>query len=80
MYFMPVMLLFFLNNYASALSYYYLLANLITFGQMFLIKRSIDEDKIRRQIALNKKKPAKKSKWQDRMEKMAREKQKARKK
>jgi YidC/Oxa1 family membrane protein insertase len=47
---------------------------------MFLIKRSIDEDKIRRQIALNKKKPAKKSKWQDRMEKMAREKQKARKK
>lgn len=80
MYFMPVMLLFFLNNYASALSYYYLLANLITFGQMFLIKRSIDEDKIRRQIAMNKKKPVKKSKWQDRMEKMAREKQKARKK
>ncbi|HKK09422.1 MAG TPA: membrane protein insertase YidC [Bacteroidales bacterium] len=80
MYFMPVMLLFFLNNYASALSYYYLLANLITFGQMFLIKRSIDEDKIRRQIAQNKKKPVKKSKWQDRMEKMAREQKKARKK
>lgn len=78
MYFMPVMLLFFLNNYASALSYYYLLANLITFGQMFLIKRSIDEDKIRRQIAMNKKKPAKKSKWQERMEKMAREQQKKR--
>lgn len=80
MYFMPVMLLFFLNNYASALSYYYLLANLITFGQMFLIKRSIDEDKIRRQIAQNKKKPVKKSKWQERMEKMAREQKKARKK
>lgn len=79
MYFMPIMLLFFLNNYASALSYYYLLANLITFGQMFLIKRSIDEDKIRKQISQNKKKPVKKSKWQDRMEKMAREQQKARK-
>jgi YidC/Oxa1 family membrane protein insertase len=79
MYFMPVMLLFFLNNYASALSYYYLLANLITFGQMFLIKRSIDEDKIRKQIAQNKKKPVKKSKWQQRMEKMAREQKNARK-
>lgn len=75
-YIMPVMLLVFLNNYASALSYYYLLANLITFGQMFLIKRSIDEDKIHKQIAMNKKKPAKKSKWQERMEKMAKEKQK----
>lgn len=80
MYFMPVMLLFFLNNYASALSYYYLLANLITFGQMFLIKRSIDEDKIRKQIAQNKKKPVKKSSWQQRMEKMAREQKNARKK
>ncbi len=79
MYIMPVMLLFFLNNYASALSYYYLLANLITFGQMFLIKRSIDEDKIRKQIAQNKKKPVKKSKWQQRMEKMAREQKNARK-
>ncbi|MGM0566535.1 MAG: membrane protein insertase YidC [Bacteroidota bacterium] len=79
MYIMPVMLLFFLNNYAAALSYYYLLANLITFGQMYLIKRSIDEDKIRKQIAMNKKKPVKKSKWQERMEKMAREQQKAKK-
>ncbi len=79
-YIMPVMLLVFLNNYASALSYYYLLANLITFGQMFLIKRNIDEDKIHRQIAMNKKKPAKKSKWQSRMEQMAKEKQKQQKK
>jgi len=75
-YIMPVMLLVFLNNYASALSYYYLLANLITFGQMFLIKRNIDEDKIHKKIAMNKKKPAKKSGWQERMEKMAKEKQK----
>ena len=75
-YIMPVMLLVFLNNFASALSYYYLLANLITFGQMFLIKRNIDEDKIHKQIAMNKKKPAKKSSWQQRMEKMAKEKQK----
>ncbi|MCF8231638.1 MAG: membrane protein insertase YidC [Bacteroidales bacterium] len=75
-YIMPVMLLVFLNNYASALSYYYLLANLITFGQMFLIKRNIDEDKIHKQLAMNKKKPAKKSKWQQRMEAMAKEKQK----
>ncbi|MCF8308740.1 MAG: membrane protein insertase YidC [Bacteroidales bacterium] len=79
-YIMPIMLLVFLNNYASALSYYYLLANLITFGQMFLIKRNIDEDKIHKQLAMNKKKPAKKSKWQQRMETMAKEKQKQQKK
>ncbi len=73
MYIMPVMFLGIFNNYASGLSYYYLLANLITFGQMFLIRQSIDEDKIRKQLMANKKKPVKKSNFQKRLEDMAKQ-------
>lgn len=77
MYFMPVMLLFIFNNFASGLSYYYFLANIITFGQMFLIRRYIDEDKLRAKIEANKKKPrsAKKSNFQKRLEDMAKQRQ-----
>ncbi|OQX76758.1 MAG: membrane protein insertase YidC, partial [Bacteroidetes bacterium 4484_276] len=75
MYLMPVMFLGIFNNYASGLSYYYLLANLFTFAQMFLIRQAIDEDKILKQIQLNKKKPAKKkSGFQKRLEDMAKQK------
>ncbi|MCF8217512.1 MAG: membrane protein insertase YidC [Bacteroidales bacterium] len=69
MYFMPVMLLFIFNNYASGLSYYYFLANVITFIQMIVIRKFIvDEDAIRAKIQANKKKPVKKSKFQQRLE------------
>jgi YidC/Oxa1 family membrane protein insertase len=69
MYIMPVMFLGIFNNYASGLSYYYFLANVITFGQMWLIRKFINEDKIRKQIEENKKRPAKKkSGWQKRLE------------
>ena len=68
MYMMPIMFLGIFNNYASGLSYYYLLANLITFAQMWLIRRTIDEKKILAQIELNKKKPAKKSNFQKKLE------------
>ncbi|MFA8300720.1 MAG: membrane protein insertase YidC [Hyphomicrobiales bacterium] len=71
MYLMPIMLLFWFNSYASGLSYYYLLTNLITFFQMFMIRRFIDDDKIRLKIAANKKKPAKKSKFAQRLEEAA---------
>ncbi len=60
MYLMPLMFLGFLNNYASGLSYYYLLANLMTFAQMYLIRKTVDDDKLRLQIQKNKKKPMKK--------------------
>ncbi|MFP4470573.1 MAG: membrane protein insertase YidC [Bacteroidales bacterium] len=73
MYIMPVMFLGIFNNFASGLSYYYLLANLITFAQMFIIRRTIDEKKILKQIQLNKKKPVKKSKFQQRLEDMAKQ-------
>jgi len=73
MYIMPVMFLGIFNNYASGLSYYYLLANLITFAQIFIIRRSIDEDKIRAKILAAKKKTVKKSKFQHRLEEMAKQ-------
>ncbi|MCF8367261.1 MAG: membrane protein insertase YidC, partial [Bacteroidales bacterium] len=73
MYIMPLMFLGIFNNYASGLSYYYLLANLFTFGQMYVIRLTIDEDKIRRQILANKKKPVKTSGFQKRLEDMAKQ-------
>jgi YidC/Oxa1 family membrane protein insertase len=73
MYMMPVMFLFILNSYSSGLSYYYLLANLITIGQNYVVRGLVDENKIRAQIQLNKKKTVTKSKFQQRLEQMARE-------
>ncbi len=81
MYLMPVMFLGYFNNYASGLSYYYFLANIITFTQMFLIRRTINEDKIHAQIQANKlKKPKKKSGFQKRLETMAKQQQATKKK
>ncbi|MGQ8338039.1 membrane protein insertase YidC [Sunxiuqinia sp. A32] len=76
MYMMPVMFLFILNSYSAGLSYYYFLANLITIGQMYLFRIMIDEEKIRAQLQAKQKKsgPAKKSNFQKRLEKMAKEK------
>ena len=48
-----------------------LLANLFTFGQMFLIRRTIDEDKIYKKLQENKKKPKKQSGFQKRLENAA---------
>jgi YidC/Oxa1 family membrane protein insertase len=76
MYMMPVMFLFFLNSYASGLSYYYFVANIITFSQMYLIRRFVDEDKVLAKLeAAKKKAPKKKSGFQARLEEMARQQQ-----
>jgi len=74
MYIMPVMFLFILNSYASGLSYYYFLANVITIGQMYVFRFMVDEDKIRAQILINKKKPVVKSSFQQKLEDMAKQK------
>jgi YidC/Oxa1 family membrane protein insertase len=61
MYLSPVIMLIFFNNYASGLSLYYFISNLITIGIMLVIKNVIiDEKKILAKIEENKKKPAKK--------------------
>ncbi|MEX0274268.1 MAG: membrane protein insertase YidC, partial [Flavobacteriaceae bacterium] len=71
MYLMPFMMLIFFNNYASGLSLYYFISNLITIGIMLVIKKWIlDEDKIHAQIQENKKKPKKENKFQRRMREM----------
>jgi YidC/Oxa1 family membrane protein insertase len=70
MYLMPIMFLGFFNSYSSALSYYYFLANIITFAQMALFNKFVNEEAIHAKIAANKKKPAKKSGFQKRLEEM----------
>ncbi len=68
-YFSPLLMLFFFNNYASGLSLYYFISNLLTIAIMFVIKNFvIDEDKIHAQIEENKKKPVKKSKFRERLD------------
>ncbi|WP_417800729.1 membrane protein insertase YidC [Tenacibaculum sp.] len=68
-YFSPIMMLFFFNNYASGLSLYYFISNLLTIIIMFVIKNYvIDEDKIHAKIEENKKKPVKKSKFRERLD------------
>jgi YidC/Oxa1 family membrane protein insertase len=73
MYLMPILFLGFFNNYSSGLSYYYFLSNIIGFGQQYLFKFFIDEKKIHAKIQENKKKPVKKSSFQQRLEQMAKE-------
>ena len=73
MYVMPVMFMFILNNFSSALTYYYFLTNIVTFGQNWLFKRMINEAALLKQINDAKKKPIKKSKWQERLEQAAKQ-------
>lgn len=68
LYIMPIMLLGIFNNFASGLSYYYFLTNMLTFGQTFVIRQFINEDKLHAKIKENMKKPVKRSKWMERME------------
>ncbi len=71
MYLSPLMMLVFFNNYASGLSLYYFVSNLITIGIMLVIKNFIiDEDKIHAKIQVNKKKPKKQNKFQRKMSEM----------
>lgn len=71
MYLSPVMMLVFFNNYASGLSLYYFISNLITIFIMLAIKNYIlNEDKIHAQIQENKKKPKKENKFQKKMREM----------
>lgn len=70
-YFAPLMMLVFFNQYASGLSLYYFISNLISIGIMLVIKNFIlDEDKIHAKIQEKKSKPKKTSKFQQRMQDM----------
>ncbi|MEM6522976.1 MAG: membrane protein insertase YidC [Bacteroidota bacterium] len=69
-YMMPVIFMFVLNSYPAALSFYYFVSNLVTFGQQALIRKMIDEEKIKEILEENKKRRAnkKKSKFQLKLE------------
>jgi YidC/Oxa1 family membrane protein insertase len=67
-YFMPIIFLGVLNDYAAGLTWYYFVSNMITFGQQWVIRRTVDDTKLHAQIAENRKKPVTKSKFQQRME------------
>jgi len=68
MYLMPIMFLGMFNNFSAGLTYYYFLVNIITFVQMFIFRYAIDEKKLHAKLKANMLKPAKKSKWQSRMD------------
>jgi YidC/Oxa1 family membrane protein insertase len=68
MYMMPVMFMVILNNFSAGLTYYYFLANMLTYVQNIISKRFINADAVLATLEENKKKPLKKSKWQQRHE------------
>jgi len=66
---MPIMMFFICNNLSSALSYYYLLSNIITMIMTWYIRKFVvTEEKVRADMMLNASKPKQKSKWQQRLE------------
>ena len=69
-YLMPIMFLFFLNSYSSGLTFYYFVSNIVSFGQISLFRKVINEEKILTKLEENKKKNAnkKKSSFQQRLE------------
>lgn len=76
-YLMPVMFLFFFNNYASGLTAYLMFSNLFNITQTVVTKNFVfNEAKIREELELNKNKPKKKGGFQERLEKALKEQQK----
>lgn len=73
-YMMPIMMLFFFNSYSAGLSYYYLIANVITIAQQWIIRVWIvDEKKVLAKLELHKAKPAKKSGFAAKLEQKMKE-------
>ncbi len=81
LYLMPIMLLFWFNNYAAGLCWYYFLSNVITIGQTYAFRQLVDDDKLHAKMRENalKNTDTKKSKWQQRLEDMQKQQQAAQK-
>ncbi|MGB4972896.1 MAG: membrane protein insertase YidC [Cyclobacteriaceae bacterium] len=82
--FMPLIFMFVLNSFAAGLSFYYFVSNLVTFAQQAIIKRFVDEDKIRAVMEEHKKKimsgDGKKSKFMTKLQDAMKASEEARKK
>jgi len=76
MYLMPIMMIFWFNNYSAGLSYYYLLSNLITIVQTLVMRKFINEEALLEKLNANAKKAKEpqKSKFQQRLEDIAKQK------
>ncbi|KPM49234.1 membrane protein insertase YidC [Jiulongibacter sediminis] len=72
-YIFPLVFFFVLNSFPAALSFYYLVSNLVTIAQQLIVRRFVDEDKIRKVLDENKRnyasKPKKKNKFSSYLEK-----------
>ena len=69
LYMMPIMMFFICNNLSSGLSYYYLLSNLITMLETWIIRKWIVKpEEIVAKVKAAENKPVPKSKWQQRLE------------
>lgn len=73
MYLSPVMFMLFLNRVSAGLTYYYFLANIMTYGQNIISKRFINTNAVLLTLEQNKKKPIKKSKWQEKLESVSKQ-------
>ncbi|NJN25427.1 MAG: membrane protein insertase YidC [Cyclobacteriaceae bacterium] len=69
-YFMPLIFMFMLNSFPAGLTFYYFVSNLVSFGQIAIIRKFVDDTKIRAILDENKlkNKDKKKSKFQARLE------------
>lgn len=66
---MPIMMFFICNSLSSGLSYYYLISNLITMVETWVIRRFfVHPEKIAEKLKASEGKKAPKSKWQQRLE------------
>lgn len=72
-YFMPLMMLCFMNSYSSGLCYYYFLSQMFTMLIMWAIRRTVDDEKVRAKLLAHK--PKKKSRFQERYEEALRQQQ-----
>lgn len=71
-YAMPVIFMFVLNSFSAGLTFYYFVSNLVTFAQQAIIRRFVDEKKIKRILEENRKRimagGGKKSKFMSKLE------------
>ncbi|MBO5812965.1 MAG: membrane protein insertase YidC [Alistipes sp.] len=74
-YMMPLMMIFWFNDYSSGLNYYYFLSSLLSMAQTFLIRTMVDDNKVHAMIQANAKKntKGKKSRFQQRYEELMRQ-------
>jgi len=68
-YVMPLMFMFILNSFPAGLTFYYFVSNIVTIAQQLLIKRFVNEDKIKNILEENRKKNATGEKKQNKFQK-----------